>query len=64
MKLISYHCLICASDKSENEILLLKIDFKENPRRIEKTVDDWYTGIRIVCKECVQGLIGLFKGES
>lgn len=63
MKLTNYLCEICLSDKNKNEVLLVQINFKENPRRIEKSVDDWYTGIRVVCKTCAKRLGELFTED-
>lgn len=65
MELACYCCEICASYKTKKEeVFLIKLVLEKENRRIEKTVDDWYTGIRILCKECAKNIAKFLPTES
>ncbi len=61
MKLASYLCLVCNYDKKEDEVLLVKFDFRQKKPHAEAVVPEWYMGIRIVCKDCIKGLGDLLQ---
>ena len=56
MKLATYLCEFCNKDNREDKVFLVKIDYSTKPPRIAGTVPEWYCGIRVICKTCVEGL--------
>lgn len=64
MKYSTYVCLICNKDKLENEVLLIKLNFRKNPPQIQEIVQEEYCGIRIICKSCIDGIVRLNDQNS
>ncbi len=54
-----HRCELCCQYHSRENILLLKLDFSEKPVKIAGIVPDWYCGIRILCRFCVEELKNL-----
>lgn len=52
-------CELCCQYKLRSEVEFVLYDFSKKPPVVEKTVEDWYSGIRVVCHVCIKGLSSL-----
>jgi hypothetical protein len=56
MKYGVHQCTLCSRHYPANQIVLLKIGYKENEVEIIGTVNECYSGIRPLCHFCLEGL--------
>lgn len=58
-------CELCTKYYYAEDVMLIKYDWsnRDHPK-IQSTVKECYSGIRVVCKSCIFGLIDLIQKEQ